>query len=256
MKSEWDPELYLRFRTERTQPSIDLVNRIEIQSPASILDVGCGPGNSTRVLWERWPDADIAGLDSSETMIESARREHPDRRWILADVRELSDERYDLIYSNATIQWIPDHAGLLTSLAGLVKSGGALAVQIPLFREMPINHVIRTVASKPRWHGRLDAVEKRFTYESMEHYYDVLAAALDRVVMWQTWYVHEMESHEMIIDMMKSTGLRPYLDALSAPEADDFVGLVIDGIRECYPQRSNGRVLYPFRRLFFIGYRG
>lgn len=256
MESNWDPEHYLRFKRERTQPSHDLVNRIEIVNPRSIIDIGCGPGNSTRVLWERWPDASVVGLDSSETMIDTATRDHPDRRWICADVNDLADDpQYDLVFSNATIQWIPDHEGLIRNLMGRVNTGGALAVQIPLFRDMPINQEIQALTEHPRWNEALSGIERRFTYERMETYYDIVAGAADRVTMWQTWYVHEMASHEMIVHMMSSTGLRPYLDALSEDRREEFLEDLLSNIRRVYPVQANGTVLYPFKRLFFIGYR-
>jgi trans-aconitate 2-methyltransferase len=110
----WNPEQYLKFKNERTQPSIDLVSKIKIDHPKSIIDIGCGPGNSTQVLYQRWPEAEIIGLDSSEQMIKKAREDFPQQKWFLADASGFgSDRTYDLVFSNAALQWVHDHETLL-----------------------------------------------------------------------------------------------------------------------------------------------
>ncbi len=256
MDTTWNPDLYLKFQKERTQPSFDLVGRIELEEPESIIDIGCGPGTSTRVLWERWPGAAVTGLDSSPEMIEKARGEYPDRDWRHADVRDLAPEpKFDLVYSNATIQWIPDHETLVPQLFGLVDAGGALAVQIPLYREMPVSTIIASVAERDRWRERTEGCDARFTFHCMDIYYDILAGLTPKVSMWQTWYVHEMQSHELIVEMMSSTGMRQFLERLeSGEDKKAFADQVLDGVREAYPAQKNGVVLYPFKRLFFVAY--
>ncbi len=135
MSTAWDPGQYLKFKDERTRPSIDLAARLDLASPASILDVGCGPGNSTEVLRDRWPAARITGLDSSTDMIERARAAHDWGDWVCADAARLGESgdrrTWDIVFSNATLQWIPDHERLIPRLFGLVNRGGALAVQVP-----------------------------------------------------------------------------------------------------------------------------
>lgn len=257
MPTTWNPDLYLKFQQERTQPSIDLVNRIEIEDPSTIIDIGCGPGNSTAVLSKRWPKGRVVGLDSSAEMIEKARSGFPDREWILGDVRDLTaSERYDLVYSNAAIQWIPDHEGLVPTLLAIVKPGGALAVQVPMYDGMPIRRVIAEVAGQDRWREKTAGAGSLMFFHDSSFYYDLLATACDRISLWETAYLHEMESHEMIVEMLRSTGMRPYLERLDGEtDREEFRSEVLAGVRKAYPVQANGRVLFAFRRLFFIAYR-
>jgi trans-aconitate 2-methyltransferase len=256
MSTIWNPELYLKFQKERAQPSIDLVSRIDLDAPELIIDVGCGPGNSTHLLWERWPEAAVAGLDSSEQMVNKAKSDYPDREWRLADVRDLPVRpSFDLVFSNATIQWIPDHEELVPRLLSLVRPGGALAVQMPLYHQMPMYDVVRQAAGSDRWSDRMDGCEQRWSYHGMEYYYDLLAPHTRSLSLWQTWYAHEMQSHESIVEMMSSTGLRQYLEQLDGEEETQaFKNEVLKGTREAYPARATGRVLYPFKRVFWIAH--
>ncbi|MFP4115099.1 MAG: methyltransferase domain-containing protein [Spirochaetota bacterium] len=252
----WNPEHYLRFGSERTQPSIDLVNRIELSVPASIVDIGCGPGNSTNVLRQRWPEARITGIDNSPEMIERARTAYPDATWLLAGARDLAPEpQFDLVFSNAVIQWIPDHDELIPRLLAIVNPGGALAVQVPLYFDMPVSAAVTATSRRPRWRDRMRDCDADLTHLDMHRYYDLLADRAARIVTWQTWYAHEMESHEAIVDMIRSTGMRPFLERLySDDERDAFASEVVEVVREAYPAQRNGRVLFPFKRLFFVAY--
>lgn len=256
MNTAWNPDLYLKLQQERTQPSIDLVSRIELEDPGRIIDIGCGPGNSTRVLRDRWPNAEIIGADNSEQMISVAKRDYPKNHWLLSDARKLSaDEDYDLVYSNAAIQWIPDHEALLSHLLGMLRPGGALAVQVPRFGEMPIRRAIITVADRDRWRSAMEGSESALVYYPTEFYYDCLSARCAELSEWTTWYIHEMESHDAIIEMIKSTGMRPFLERLKVKsEKDDFIHEVLQEVRLRYPARPNNRVLFPFIRFFFIAY--
>ena len=256
MSTQWNPELYLRFQRERTQPSIDLVSRIEIDTPRAIIDVGCGPGNSTNVLANRWPGSELTGVDSSEEMTAKASRDYPDRRWIHADVRDLpSEPAYDLVYSNAALQWIPDHEMLIPHLYGMIRGSGALAVQIPLAEEMPVRQAIRTVAAGARWRELMSGISG-LVVGSAGFYYDLLASVTRDLVIWQTAYIHEMESHASIVTMLESTALRPYLSRIDdQSDRDEFLREVTDEVKATYHAQKNGRVLFPFHRLFFIAYR-
>jgi len=256
MSTQWNPDLYLRFKQERTQPSIDLVSRIELDTPQRIIDVGCGPGNSTTVLANRWPGSELTGVDSSGQMIENASRDFPDIRWIHADIRDLpSEPAYDIVYSNAAIQWIENHEVLIPHLYGMVRDSGALALQIPLAEEMPVRQAIRNVAARTPWRDSMSGIP-RLVAQSPGFYYDLLAPFARRVVMWRTDYFHEMDSHAAIVTMLESTALRPYLERLAdTSDGDVFLKNVIDEVRDFYPQQKNGRVLFPFYRFFFIAYR-
>lgn len=255
--SDWNPGQYLRFEAERTRPAMDLAARVELEAPASIVDVGCGPGNSTRVLRRRWPLASILGLDNSPAMIEKARSDQPGLGWRLGDAASLDEsEAYDLVFSNAAIQWIPGHEALIPRLFKAARPGGALAVQVPRFDAMPIRDALERVASSARWavytQGRRDGL----VYHESEFYYDLLCPLATRVEIWRTSYFHVLPSHRALVDFVSSTGMRPYLDAL--PEEGlraEFEGEVLAEVEQSYSSRADGRVLFPFDRLFFIAYK-
>jgi trans-aconitate 2-methyltransferase len=247
----WSAPQYLKFGGERTRPSRDLASRIEAQ-PARVIDLGCGPGNSTEVLAERWPDAELTGLDNCAKMIEAARRAHPQYRWVTADIAgwaaddKVDGERYEVVFSNAALQWLPDHASLLPQLMRRVAPGGALAFQMPAY-DSPAHHLMRTMAAARALH-----VAAWHSHEP-PFYYDVLSACAARVDVWSTEYLHVMPDAETIVEWYRGTGLRPYLDALSTEaERTRFADEFLQGVRDLYPKRPDGRVLFPFRRIFAV----
>jgi trans-aconitate 2-methyltransferase len=257
VSTTWDPGQYLKFRDERTRPSIDLASRILLDSPASILDVGCGPGNSTEVLHERWPAARITGLDSSPEMIAKARQSHDWGEWVCADAAALGDDAdrntRDLVFSNATLQWIPDHERLVPRLFGLVKPGGALAVQVPANAGSPLHRSLLRTADDPRWSRFTAGSASRLVYHEPSFYHGLLCGLAGHVEIWETIYHHEMADHRALVEWYKGTGMRPCLERLpDEPSRRDFEDAVLEGCRAEYPVQPNGRVLYPFRRLFFV----
>ena len=252
--SNWDADHYLRFADERTRPSRDLVARIPLKAPATVVDLGCGPGNSTQVLKTRWPDAQVCGVDNSPEMIETARRDFPDDEWILADLAEWSGDRpFDVVFSNAALQWLPDHAVLVPRLFSLVADGGVLAFQIPSGLYAAVRVHIREISHDPAWSDRMDGPRSMLTMEEPPLYYDALAPIASHVDIWETEYNHVLECPAAIVDWIASTGLRPYLAALhDDSERDRFKSLLLERVTESYPRRVDGRVLYPFRRLFVV----
>jgi trans-aconitate 2-methyltransferase len=243
----WNADQYLKFADERTQPCRDLAARIGAADVRSVIDLGCGPGNSTAVLAERWPEADIMGLDGSPSMIEVARREQPARRWIAGDISEWAaneTERFDIVFSNAALHWVPDHAWLYPRLLARVRAGGSLAVQIPAdFDALP--HRLMRELSPPgvfvrEWHSHEPAF-----------YYDLLASRAVRVDIWQIEYQHVLPNAGAIVEWYKGTGMRPFLEALETDAGrEKFIAEYSRRIRAAYPSRSDGKVLFPFRRLF------
>jgi trans-aconitate 2-methyltransferase len=257
-KADWNPESYLKFGNERTQPSIDLVHRIQIDyQPQTIIDIGCGPGNSGKILSDRWPQAKLRGIDSSPNMIEKAKNDFPRHEWILADAALYeTDDTFDIVFSNAAIQWIPNHEALLKRLCALLSGRGVLALQLPLFRDMPLGSAIARIAQKEQWKSQTAHCSKLFTYHDYAFYYDQLARALASIELWETSYVHVMESHAAIIDWVRPTGLRPYLDSLrNDAERLEFERDLLHEIKALYPVQHDGKVLFPFKRLFVIGYK-
>ena len=255
--NDWNPEQYLWFKSERTQPAIDLVSRINITQPQSIIDIGCGPGNSTQILVNRWPNSEVVGLDNSTTMIEKARQDYPEQKWIVESAENIDpDSKYDLVFSNATLQWIPHHETLLPKLFNCVNPEGAIAVQIPMFKNMPINVAIETVANYDNWINFTKGCEELFTFKDPDFYYEVLIGLATGVELWESSYFHILNSQESIIDFIRTTGLKPYLERLPCDEMRfEFEQEVLTECKKHYKVQSDGKVLFPFNRLFFIGYK-
>lgn len=249
----WDAERYLRFASERTRPSHELLARVDVDAPTRVVDLGCGPGNSTAVLRARWPDADVLGVDHSEEMIAAARARHPDGRWQLADLATFSSERpFDVVFSNAALHWLPDHAALVARLFELVAPGGALAFQVPRGHDAPVRRHARELADDARWHERLEPALTAVTMDDPAVYYDALAPVARRVDVWTTEYGHVVDDAEAIIEWATSTALRPYLAPLDDAERRAFLDRLVARVGESYPPRADGRVLFPFARLFVV----
>ena len=249
----WDPDQYLQFKPQRTQPSIDLVARIQMDDPRTIIDIGCGPGNSTQILLKRWPHADILGIDSSEAMIQRARQDYPHQKWVVADAATLSTRlTYDIVFSNAAIHWIPRHDLLLQRLFQIVNEKGILAVQVPANQESPLYKSILRVSRSGKWSAFTTGREDSITYHSADYYYGQLALYTKEIVIWETIYYHVMKSHEELIDWYKGTAMKPFLDSLPDGESrDEFKKEVLTDCQKAYPLQRDGRILYPFKRLFF-----
>ncbi|QQO08795.1 methyltransferase domain-containing protein [Breznakiella homolactica] len=249
----WDPSQYLKFQRERTQPAIDLAARISLGSPKKVLDVGCGPGNSTAVLAERFPGAEIIGIDNSPDMIQSARKKMPAVRFECVDAAgNLASlgGGFDVVFSNACIQWIPDHRGLLPRLMGLLAPGGVLAVQTPMNYKEPIHIIIEEMIGSKKWKTHI--TNPRVFYNLLPgDYYDLLSGISGNVSLWETTYYHILQSHEDIMEWYRGTGLRPYLEALPEDLRPGFESDVFRRVAEAYPVQENGSVIFRFPRFFF-----
>lgn len=253
----WNPDQYLKFARERTQASIDLASRVMVEIPASVIDIGCGPGNSTRVLRERWPNARITGLDSSPEMIDKAKADLPDIEWITGDASTFTFQKeYEVVFSNAAIQWMQDHEVLVPRLYEIVKHGGALAVQIPADQDSPIRRSLLSVSSREKWLKYTSGRERLMNYRTAEYYYDILAKVSERFDVWETVYHHVLDSREGVIEWYKGTAMRPFLEKLPDDASrKEFEDEVLDGCKDQYEIRKDGKVLYPFRRIFFVAYK-
>ena len=252
----WNPELYLKFGDERSRASCDLVSRIILDRPARILDVGCGPGNSTRALRDRWPSSDVVGLDSSEEMIRKATQTYPGEKWLCADASAWEpDGTYSLVFSNAALQWIPDHARLVPRLLEWVAPAGVFAAQVPANKDAPLHQSLLSVSGRGRWKERMKGCEDLLTYHDASFYYDALAPRSTQLDIWCTTYYHRLPSHRSLIEWYSSTGMRPFLERLSEESARTrFQQEVLDGCMRSYPSQQEGTILFPFQRLFMIAY--
>lgn len=256
----WNPEQYLKFAGERTQPCRDLAARVEVWRPLRIVDLGCGPGNSAEVIAQRWPDAAITGIDSSAVMIESARAMRPKGEWRAGEIAQwaaTSHERFDIVFSNAALQWVGDHASLFPRLFEHVESGGALAVQVPGNYSGILNRLMRELAARADWQrwfpeGR---AEEWHTHD-LDFYYDTLEPHAARLDLWASEYWHVMPGVEAIVEFYKGTGLRPYLETIgAAEERERFLAEYLEKLKPEFPPQSNGAVLFPLRRIFIVAYR-
>lgn len=251
--TDWNAAQYLKYEKERTQPAADLANRIGQGSVRKAIDVGCGPGNSTAVLRKRFPKARLLGVDSSEDMLAKAREAVPDAEFLVLDASSEDwglENDYDLVFSNACIQWIPDHPKLLRRMMRLLKKGGTLAVQVPVNQDQPIHRLIVELAGSEKWRGVFRDPRVFFTL-SADKYFDLLAGLSDDFELWSTVYCHRMKSHADILEWYKGTGLRPYLSVLGPREKEEFLSDVLAEIQKRYPVRKNGEVIFRFPRLFF-----
>lgn len=252
--SDWNADLYLKFQQERTQPAIDLAQRIDLPDPKKILDIGCGPGNSTRVLKQRYPNAHILGVDNSQTMIETARRDRPDLEFDICDAAvDLPHLQggYDVVFSNACIQWLPDHRRVIPDMLNLLIPGGILAVQTPMNYEEPIHLIIERLISSPKW-SPFFPIHRIFFNLLPEEYFNLLSEHASSFALWKTIYYHHLGSHTDILTWYRSTGLKPYLDQLPGDLKPEFEQVVFAEIVKAYPAQSNGQIIFRFPRFFII----
>lgn len=248
--SDWDSKLYLKFKNERTQPAIDLANRLRVYNPKTAADIGCGPGNSTSVLKSVFPESDIIGLDNSENMINKAKNTYPDLKFRLCDVNNLS-ESYDLLFSNACLQWLPEHDKLIPKLMNNLNEGGVLAVQIPMNTEEPLYRAIAETAEEPEWN--LNSADFPVNKTLLpDEYYDVLSGCSSDFSLWETIYRHSLPSHKSLLDWVRATRLRPYLEAVGEEKSDKFENEILSKVEKLYPVMNDGNVLLHFRRFFFV----
>jgi trans-aconitate 2-methyltransferase len=258
MVSDWNPELYRRFEDERTRPARELLARVPLEAPVTVWDLGCGPGNSTEVLAERYPGARIVGTDNSEPMLASARRRLPACRFELSDIEHWAPGApADLIYSNAAIHWVGGHETLIPRLFGLLAPGGVLAIQMPDNRDEPTHRLMREVGSLSPWTAHIGPVAAlRTPVLGIADYYDLLAPIAAEVDVWRTAYQHPMDSAEAIVEWVRATGLRPFVEPLPAPEQRAYLAAYERRIAPAYPARADGRLLLAFPRLFIVARRG
>ncbi len=250
----WNPALYTRFETQRTQPARDLLARVELTSPRFVVDLGCGPGNSTELLAQRFPGADIIGVDTSDAMLVNARERLPACQFEHGDIGTWTPKTPpDLIYANAALQWVPDHATLIPRLFGLLAPGGVLAVQVPDNRDEPSHRLMRDVARAGPWASAMGAAGERLGVLPPAEYYDMLVQMGGEAEVWRTVYHHPMGSPADIVEWVRATGLQPFLRALPDEHRPAYLQQYEAALAENYPVRADGKRLLLFPRLFFVG---
>ena len=252
----WSAKQYSMFEQQRTRPVRDLVAAIPVQQVRTAIDLGCGPGNSTQVLAERFVDATVTGLDSSEDMLGDARQRLPTIQFELADIGLWKPAAtYDVILANASLQWVPDHAELYPRLLSLLNAGGCLAVQTPDNLEEPAHRLAREIAATGPWASKISSVKHPDRHPAA-YYFELLQPHCAEVDVWRTTYHHPLaEGHTAVVEWFKGSALRPYLQRLDADEQAAFLEAYLAAISEAYPALADGSVLLPFPRLFVVATR-
>ncbi len=259
MTDMWNAKTYSQFLDLRTKPAKDLLFAIpETVNPTLVYDLGCGPGNSTILLKERWPKAEIVGLDSSTDMLIEARAKYPNLDFIQADLSTFSPtKKLDCIFANASLQWVHHHELLIPKLLSFLNPGGILAIQIPNNWHHPSHQMtIELLEKNEAWKSLL----KELRYGRLDHpfydhrqYYNILSQnGASHIQLWETEYVQEMLNHQAIFNWVQGTGLRPVLTKLEHVDQIAFETAYVNAIQSAYPLQSNGKVLFPFRRFFML----
>lgn len=260
-EKDWSAAQYLKFHDERTRPSRDLLARVSLDSPKRVIDLGCGPGNSTTVLAERYPDAHVSGMDSSPDMIRKARETCPH---ISFEVSNLStykpDGPVDLFFSNAVFQWIPaaERIKIIRNLVEHLPSGGILALQVPDNLSEPSHMAMQETAFTPgtSWEETLRReAPGRDEFQSSIELYDTLQPICSDVDVWRTTYYHVLENHEAIVEWVKGTGLRPFIDPLTDEQRQGYLAHYLAKLKTLYTSQQDGKVLLAYPRLFVVATR-
>lgn len=260
--SHWDPRQYARFGDHRLRPALELLARVPLEQPRLIYDLGCGSGQITRMIAERWPSAEVVGIDHSPEMLAQAAALPSPVQWVEADIGDwLPASAPDLIFSNAALQWVGDHDRLFPQLAAQLAPGGCLAVQMPLSWGLPSHRLMREVLADGGPQGAAlgsetlrQSVAHQWVAEPMD-YYDWLAAYAPSPDIWTTRYLQVLEGENPVVEWVKGTGLRPILHDLDGASRAAFVAEYRRRIALTYPRRADGHTVYPFERLFIIASR-
>jgi len=255
MAEDWSARQYLKFEDERTRPARDLLAQIPLTAPRRVVDIGCGPGNSTELLATRWPQAKITGLDTSPDMLSQARARLPAAEFTLADIATWTPTSdTDVLYANASLQWLPDPVAVMERLLQALPEGAALAVQMPDNVGEPSHRLMRETAADGPWTERLKGVA-RDPLPGIAAFYDRLKPHATRLDIWHTNYNHPLAGAPAIVEWFKSTALRPFLNPLPEDEREAFTAAYTARIAKAYPEQFDGKVLLRFPRLFIVAVR-
>ena len=255
--ADWSAQQYLKFEDERTRPSRDLLAQIPIADARRVVDIGCGPGNSTELLVKRWPQAEVTGIDTSADMLRQARERLPKQKFVEANISHWAPpEKTDVLFANAIFQWVPGHLKQLQRLLGTLGPGGVLAVQMPDNLDEPSHTLMREVAQLEPWREKLaEKARLRDTLPTPGGYYDALGPLCSRLDIWHTVYNHVLKDAAAIVEWVKGTGLRPFVEPLEAPERKQYLAEYTARIAAAYPPQADGKVLLRFPRIFIVAVR-
>ena len=252
-RMSWNPQQYSRFAAQRLRPALDLIARIPLEHPQTVVDLGCGTGNVTRILRSRWPRARITGVDGSPQMLAEARKDEADIGWVHSELGSWNPaEKYDLVFSNAALHWLDDHPALFTQLFGYIAYGGVLAVQMPRNFAAPSHTLMHELASTPPWRDALARLLRPMPVLEPAAYYDLLAPQVRGLDIWETEYLQILEGENPVAEWTKGTWLAPLLAALAPDAGAAFELEYRQRVAQAYPRQADGKTLFPFRRLFIV----
>ncbi|MEH6417466.1 trans-aconitate 2-methyltransferase [Pseudomonas sp. CGJS7] len=249
----WDPGKYLDFADLRGRPFFDLTARIGSKQPRRVVDLGCGPGNLTLSLAQRWPDAALEASDNSPEMVAAARAAGIAAE--LIDVREWTPKPdTDVLVSNAVLQWVPEHRQLLERWARELPPGAWIAIQVPGNFDAPSHVLTRELAASPRWAERLREVGLREddAVDTPTQYAERMAAQGCAVDAWETTYTQRLSGANAVLEWITGTALRPVKAALDEPEWQQFRQDLAPLLDRAYPPRGDGTTWFEFRRIFVV----
>ena len=248
----WDPAQYLKFADHRLRPAIDLLNRIDLDSPQVVYDLGAGTGSITEMLADRWPRARVVGVDNSPEMLERAER-IDNMEWEEGDIGTWRpDEPCDLIFSNAALHWVDGHVELFQGLMASVSAGGLLAVQMPRnFGALSHTSISKAALDGP-WRSVLEPLLRPAPVELPQYYARILSPLASSLDIWETDYIQVLRGDNPVKEWTKGTWLMPLLSALEEPERSEFETAYGELILDSYPKERDGTTLFPFRRMFIV----
>jgi trans-aconitate 2-methyltransferase len=252
----WKPEQYLKYEDDRIRPAEDLMRRIPPIRCHYIFDLGCGTGNITKRLRENWPGSVVAGIDSSAQMLAHAMHADTEILWVESDIRRWRTPLpADLIFSNAVLQWIPEHESFLISLIDQLREGGVLAVQMPRHYASPANLLLRETLEQSPWKSKLSGLMPGASVDSPEGYWKILSPHCRHVDIWETEYLQVLRGPNPVLEWMLGSALVPFLAHLCENEEANFLADYGNRLVEAYSPREDGRTLFPFRRIFLVAQR-
>lgn len=251
----WDPGQYLRYADHRLRPAVELLARVQLDAPDVVVDLGCGPGNVTDMLSQRWPGADVLAIDNSAEMLDQARQRGCSERvqWLEADGQTWEpDTPVDLVWANAALHWLDDHAELVPRLVSWLRPGGRLAVQMPRNFGEPSHTLAYETAQDPEWSETLEPLLRPHPVAEPASYHALLAPLTEHLDVWETVYFHGLDGQDAVFEWTRGSLLRPLLAAIDDDQRERFEERYRERLARAYPPREDGTTLFPFRRLFIV----
>ena len=252
----WDPSQYLKFADHRLRPAVDLLNRVDLDSPSVVYDLGAGAGNVTELLANRWPEARVIGIDDSEEMLRKAAERASNIEWEVGDIGAWEPNKpAELIFTNAALHWIPGHTDLFTRLMSSVRPGGVLAVQMPRNFGAVSHTSISEAALNGPWRSKLEPILRPAPVEPPPFYIDILSTKTSSLDVWETEFMQVLNGDNPVKEWTKGTWLMPLLNALEEPERSEFEAAYAELVAAAYPKQSDGTTIFPFKRMFIVAVR-